>query len=1184
MEDAKYGRGTSTAVLARAINRFMRAHDTARAVSAIRDLVALLDANAVERKRVIRPDDLFVADFLFHNLTFTPNSPVRLVRKQASKPAHMSMELQGQHFGEEVLIFSDAPPVPPSDVASIPQHAPPAPPHVMRARLAYPSRIVVRMPDTVLSIEYTLDKLLEVLTTWPLSLDPLARAAFPVVQVAFPLDGMVVQRVDRRRLNVAVENLRPAATAMLALLRDMDAEAFGQTAYRQAVRDAGAAVAALREGKPAAARALPYAEEQEERLDDPQSHRGGARQIANALYEVVLAAKIAERAAQFEAPNWATLIDLSKLFWLWLMPHEPTDLVTALELPYRLITSPHASATFAHLAAPKTLAGRTELWRTTLSERTDDGPQPLGVDGAPFTAMWSPDYSGSDPLSKKDPFLMSLRPRFRDNLVRLMSGHGEQRTGGGRYIPRPATAYRLQLSAWGGVLEADGDWKVLPQGYNVEAWSHDASYGRDERVRVDEAGYLFPYGHRATKVTLTERVVEDQNPSGVGAFLRQYIFIIVREHEKDYPRNELAFDGRKLPFLKLTCLTRRSPFLQMPPVASTVVPGLNGDTEAFWPIVAPGSDPALFEFEAIDLAGRRSVFTSPAIFVYKSFAENPAGDMPKLHDGWSGPSGSPNQRADIAYGGQVVRMAPLDGGTAGDVDVPLNEITFEGIDAAGQLPPFHPAIRAAEARLKALAAIQGAPAFKKVEYEDGTYLPKGYTDNPWKVFLKLPEPYEVRMGQDVSTDKVGGIGQPSQSLSAISNGSGAVSGSVSSLTAGNVAPGDMFPEATIMGDFDLKDLIAPFVATGLGAIPGFTTKEYSDRIVTSWEYSNDDVDSPIPGLVTGAGGDSALELSAKLTAWFTYPDPDLGFKNKDGDPAPDFGAGTDPGWKDPEIEATGKLTNFKLNFLGFVIVWFDEFSFKSTLKNKFDPNPDLHDDHPVVFGGPLEFVNELSDLIPSGGFTDPPIIKPSLTDLQVGYDFALPAVTVGIFSLKNMKIGAVLKIPFRGDPISLRFFFSTREKPFLLTVSLYGGGGFFALVTTAAGVQEIEAAFEFGAFAAFDVGVASGGVYVKAGIYFHWKTDAVELEGYVEMGGELSVLGLISVSVTLHLSLGYYKEGTTAEVRGQAQLKIEVEVLFFSTTVTLQVERRFAGSEGDPSFAQLITDQPTWSRYCAAFA
>lgn len=1173
----------STTTLARAINKFVSA-DIPQDASIIHDVYIPWVPSSVLRWRVIRPKDLFVADFLLHNLKLTSDLPARLVRKNASKSAYISMELQGQHFGEEVLIVGEIPATPPDDITGELRNVPPPPPHVMHARFAHPSRIVVCMPATLASIDFTLEKLLEVMTTWPLSLDPLARTPAYAAEFVVSPGQMATKLIDRSRLSAVFESLRSASMDLQALLTEKNAEVFGRSVYREAARSATSMIAAIRADQPTAGRLQETTARLAKRLSSKRALDADTREAAKALYEVVLAEKAAEQALKLDETDWAKLLKVSKLFLLWLIPHEPSALVTALELPYRLITSPHASTTFTHPLGPQTLAGRTELWRTTLARRTRAGSEPLGPAGTPFTVMWSPDYRGSTPVTKKDPFRMSLFPRHRDNLVRLMAGHLEQRTGGGRYIPTPATAHRLQLSAWGGVLEIDGVWTILPHGFGVEAWSHDASYGRDERVRVVEAGYLFPYGHRASLVTLTERIVESQNPTGYGAFLRQRQFIVVREPEMDFPATGQVYAGRKLPFQKITCLTRRTPDLQQATYAPAIVPDVSG-ADAFWPIAVPGSAPVLFHFEAIDLAGRRSVFASPVIFVAKPFIDLRANQMYKIHAAWSGPDGSPNPRSKVEYGSQVVRMAPVGDGKPGDVDVPLDRIVFEGTTAAGQIPPFHPAIRYADARLKALESISGRTTSETVEFETSTYLPQGYNNNPWKVFLQLKTPYNVRMGPDVPTDKVGGIGQPSQSLSAISNGSGAVSGSVSSLTSGSVDPNDMFPDAKILGGFDLKDLIAPFVAAALGTIPGFKTEEFSDRIVTSWEYKDEDISSPIPGLVTGAGGQkSALELGAKLTAWFTYPDPDLGYKDKDGNPAPDFGAGTDAGWKDPEVEATGKLTNFKLNFFGCVIVWFDEFSFKSSLKNKFDPNPKLHDENAVVFGGPLEFVNTLSDLIPSGGFSDPPIIKPGLTDLQVGYDFALPDVVVGIFALKNMKIGAVLKIPFTGDPVALRFFFCTRESPFLLSVSMFGGGGFFALVTTAYGVQEIEAAFEFGAFAAFDVGVASGGIYVKAGVYFHWKTDTVELEGYVEMGGELSVLGIVSVSITLHLSLGYYKEGNESQVRGQATLKIEVELLFFSIGVSVQVERRFGGSEADPSFADLITDQSTWSSYCAAFA
>lgn len=149
------------------------------------------------------------------------------------------------------------------------------------------------------------------------------------------------------------------------------------------------------------------------------------------------------------------------------------------------------------------------------------------------------------------------------------------------------------------------------------------------------------------------------------------------------------------------------------------------------------------------------------------------------------------------------------------------------------------------------------------------------------------------------------------------------------------------------------------------------------------------------------------------------------------------------------------------------------------------------------------------------------------------------------------------------------------------------------LVLDTGGVREIEAALEFGAAIAIDLGVASGGVYIKAGFYFHFATDCVKFEGYVEIGGRLSVLGLISVSLTFNLSLDYERielgakaDGSPSAVSrlfGQASLVVEIEILFFSTSVSVTVEKTFAGSESDPLFIDFIPDDATWREYCAAF-
>ena len=134
------------------------------------------------------------------------------------------------------------------------------------------------------------------------------------------------------------------------------------------------------------------------------------------------------------------------------------------------------------------------------------------------------------------------------------------------------------------------------------------------------------------------------------------------------------------------------------------------------------------------------------------------------------------------------------------------------------------------------------------------------------------------------------------------------------------------------------------------------------------------------------------------------------------------------------------------------------------------------------------------------------------------------------------------------------------------------------------GIREVEAALEFGATAALQLGYASGSVLIRAGIYFRLAPgEGVELVGYVVVAGSMCMLGLITVTVRLHLALGYYKDGQTAELRGQASVTVKVEALFFSRSVTVTVERRFAGS-ADPLFIEVMPADSTWRQYADAFA
>ncbi len=273
-----------------------------------------------------------------------------------------------------------------------------------------------------------------------------------------------------------------------------------------------------------------------------------------------------------------------------------------------------------------------------------------------------------------------------------------------------------------------------------------------------------------------------------------------------------------------------------------------------------------------------------------------------------------------------------------------------------------------------------------------------------------------------------------------------------------------------------------------------------------------------------------------------------------------------------------------------------EFSVDSSAKMNVDVKLDG-----ILFVGPLSFVETLRDLIPLDGFSDPPHLDITSQGIDAGFSMALPSIACGVLNLSNLSLGAGFTVPFIGQPLSVRFNFCTREQPFHLTVYMFGGGGFFGVTLDPHGVQILEAAFEFGAAISVDFGVASGGVSVMAGIYYRMEADAASLAGYFRLEGHVNVLGLITASLELYLELRY--EFETGKAAGRASLTIEISVFIFSGSVTISCERKFAGSNGDPTFRQVmgLSTDPllpladelaqigdatayAWRDYCEAFA
>ncbi len=288
----------------------------------------------------------------------------------------------------------------------------------------------------------------------------------------------------------------------------------------------------------------------------------------------------------------------------------------------------------------------------------------------------------------------------------------------------------------------------------------------------------------------------------------------------------------------------------------------------------------------------------------------------------------------------------------------------------------------------------------------------------------------------------------------------------------------------------------------------------------------------------------------------------------------------------PKVEVLAELRDFQLNLFSedpLMTIPFDHVSFKAGSTGKAEVDVLIKD---IAFGGFLEFVQTIKDLIPLDGFSDPPFVDVTPAGLTAGFTLALPNLAVGVFNLSNMSLGADVQVPFLGEALSVGFNFCTREKPFVLSVVFLGGGGWFLIRLSPKGLEILELGLEAGAYLAVDFGVASGSISAAIGIYIRLEGEKGSLTGYFRLRGEVDVLGLISASIELYMELVYQFD--TGKMLGRARITVEVEVLCFSASVTIEAERQFAGSNGDPSLREVVMEPdgtaPAWDDYLLAFA
>jgi hypothetical protein len=517
---------------------------------------------------------------------------------------------------------------------------------------------------------------------------------------------------------------------------------------------------------------------------------------------------------------------------------------------------------------------------------------------------------------------------------------------------------------------------------------------------------------------------------------------------------------------------------------------------------------------------------------------------------------------------------------------------------------FHPRIERASVHLpaaRALAASGGddtvAIGYHKrylaagLDFDDPMNPSEVFAEPYADLFAATPSPLKIGF----SGDKSAGVAAPNMEISGLSRRLGTVSGNIDAFvpTSAASAPrfdiSQYFPDsATLLGGIKLKDLTGlfetpPLTDTTSDGVPQLkvdttqapqvrTFLRWSPKVTANTLNIGDVLQFAFDGGSAGqAGGSFSLE-SQTVT-------------------------GLPP--VEPSAYTSGKLTHFKLAFApggdALVTVFFSEFSFRAENGRKPDVTIKLAADA-IKLGGDLDFLQvlmeKLRDILGSG-----PSVKIEGGTITAGYSVAVPTISIGVFSLENIRVGASVLVPLTGsDPTAFRFAFAEKDHPFTLTVELLGGGGFFAIEVNSTGIQVIELAVEAGANVCFDLaGLASGNAHVMVGIFFHYAaTGDTSITGYLRAGAELTVLQLVSLHVEFYAGLTYIAKQHV--IYASVSVMVDVAVSVLHTSVTLSLERKFAvpgASSQMPMLAEAVAGKVAvgdvmtpedWAQYAQAFA
>lgn len=392
--------------------------------------------------------------------------------------------------------------------------------------------------------------------------------------------------------------------------------------------------------------------------------------------------------------------------------------------------------------------------------------------------------------------------------------------GSALYLPKPLDVRELSLTALGGSFRHDtifeppaGAFHIsgasLFDALSIEKWQQWTLLGRDIVCEIVYKGFLFPFGHRASLVQLTERTFFQDTSVTRGvkpirAYLNQRLFIRVGKPIKAFSAVGQPLQGRMWPARSVKIVTSETPDLtdpmaDFPKGASRTevlacgrieIPGSTG--LAFWPRTAR-TRLANLRFEVEIDSAKTSL---PMIFADNVLANDPVA-LEKLADYYN--DAAQSALREVALGGQKMRYADerqsgsasvetqswllaVSGGQSGKPDratiaadatdlvakvvLANTDFKFLPILQGADQPPFYPVVESAKVYLRQTEKLTGQSFGAVPARFDGAYLANGLppigdeTPAQRQAEMYLAVQIDAKLDIGDGGDRAGGVVRP----------------------------------------------------------------------------------------------------------------------------------------------------------------------------------------------------------------------------------------------------------------------------------------------------------------------------------------------------------------------------------------------------------------------------------------